>query len=60
MIAFTPDHEVQAEVVTAVHEMAAGHGFLEIPTPCLEASYSGRNPGVTGIDTWWTRYFDYV
>ena len=60
MIAFTPDHSVPAEVVESVRELAGRHGYRLIPTEILEEPYTGKNPGVTGIRTWWIRFFDYV
>ena len=35
-------------------------GYRYIPSQVLEQPYTGRNPGVTGIATWWIRYFDWV
>lgn len=60
MIAFTPDHEVAPHVVAAIKDLAPGHGYTFVPTELLEATYTGDHPGVTGIATWWIRYFDYL
>ncbi len=35
-------------------------GYLYIPPRVLALPYTGENPGVTGIATWWIRYFDWV
>ena len=60
MVAFTPDHEVPTELVKLVGLLAPRHGYRLIPTEVLELPYTGRNPGVTGIATWWSRFFDWV
>lgn len=36
------------------------HGYTYIPENELNRHYDGNNPGVTGIQTWWIRYFDWV
>ena len=35
-------------------------GYVYIPPRVLALPYTGENPGVTGIATWWIRYFDWV
>jgi hypothetical protein len=60
MIAFTLDHNVPEGVVNVVRELATVHKYTLIPTAVLEESYAGSNRGVTGISTWWDRFFDWV
>jgi hypothetical protein len=60
MIALTPDHEVAAVIVDAIQDLAPKYGYTLVPTILLETPYTGRHPGVTGIATWWIRYFDYL
>ena len=60
MIAFTPDHRVSPLIVEAVVRLALQHQYQLVPTEDLEAPYTGSNPGVTGISTWWIRFFDWV
>ncbi|CAN5697358.1 hypothetical protein BH10CYA1_BH10CYA1_04970 [soil metagenome] len=45
---------------SALIEMFDRWGYTYIPIEVLEQPYTGINPGVTGIDTWWIRYFDWV
>lgn len=36
------------------------NGYRLIPMTILQQPYTGKNPGVTGISTWWIRYFDWI
>lgn len=60
MIAFTPDHELPTSLKEAVVAVAEQLGYVLVPSDVLEEDYTGRNPGVSGIATWWIRYFDWV
>ncbi len=60
MIAFTPDIELPDETLEQVTRLAAERGYVLIPTEVLETDYLGAHPGVTGIETWWIRYFDWL
>lgn len=60
MIAFTPDVEVPGSLRQAVRRLAEQLEYVLVPTEILEERYTGSNPGVTGIQTWWNRYFDYI
>lgn len=60
MIAFTPDHDTPPTVTALIETLAKDSGYVLVPTDILEERYTGRNPGVTGIRDWWTRYFDWV
>jgi len=44
----------------SVLSVLAEHGYVFVPEVELSQPYTGKNPGVTGIDTWWVRYFDWV
>ena len=60
MIAFTPDLDIPDSIRDAVVSLAKQLEFVLVPTEILEEKYTGSNPGVTGIETWWIRYFDWV
>ena len=60
MIAFMPDVDVSDSIRGAVSSLAKQLGYVLVRTEILEEQYTGSNPGVTGIETWWIRYFDYV
>ena len=51
---------VPEQVMCVVLELLARHGYTYIPADVLDADYTGPNPGVTGIPSWWIRYFDWV
>jgi hypothetical protein len=38
----------------------AQHAYVFVPEAVLSSRYTGKNRGVTGIATWWIRYFDWV
>ena len=44
-----------AELIAAVERA----GFRFVPESALAEVYSGRHPGLVGIN-WWIRYFDYL
>ena len=60
MVALAPDNTVDTETIGVLMKLTEQLGFHLIPTEVAETSYTGRNPGVRGIDTWWIRYFDYL
>ncbi len=47
-------------VLDHIKTLLARFGYVYIPPSVLEWPYTGHNPGVTGIRTWWIRYFDWV
>lgn len=60
-MATVDDSEPLPEATMAlVEELLARHGYTYIPAHVLDVDYTGNNPGVTGIQSWWIRYFDYV
>jgi hypothetical protein len=60
-MATVSDEELVPEVaLKLVTELLKRHGYAYVPAAILNAPYSGTNPGVTGISTWWIRYFDWV
>ena len=60
MVAINDDLEIPVEVLSRVKKLFVEHKYSFISCEELETSYTGANPGVTGIDSWWTRYFDWV
>ena len=51
---------VPESIMSVVLELFARHGYTYVPADVLDADYIGLNPGVSGIRTWWIRYFDWV
>jgi hypothetical protein len=60
LVAFTPDHEVTADVVSVVRDLVGLHGYRLMPSEVLEQPYPGAGRGVSGIATWWVRFFDWL
>jgi len=59
-ITISDDEDVPDEMLVSIKQLAENYGYTYIPCQLLDANYTGNNPGVTGIDTWWIRFFDYV
>ena len=60
MVAINDDANVDSAVFQKLLKMFLDHGYNYIPSDVLNESYSGSNPGVDGIETWWIRFFDHV
>jgi hypothetical protein len=60
MVAVTPDCEITPELRGIVQQLLLQHEYVFVETEFAEAPYTGQNPGVTGIEDWWIRYFDWV
>jgi hypothetical protein len=60
MATVSDDEPVPDSTMAEVLELLAKHGYVYVPAAVLAGTYTGSNPGVTGIDTWWIRYFDWV
>jgi hypothetical protein len=58
--AFSPDAELPEEDCQIIKGLLEKRGYVLVPTRLLETKYTGKNPGVTGIRTWWIRFFDWV
>src|ERR1043166_8982580 len=43
-----------------IADLFSQYGYLYIPARVLAEPYTGSNPEVTSITTWWIRYFDWV
>lgn len=54
------DEDLPDEIFATILRLAKEFKYTYIPYRYLDANYNGANPGVTGIDSWWVRYFDYV
>jgi hypothetical protein len=54
------DEPVPEPILATVLELLICQGYTYVPASALNAPYTGANPGVTGISTWWVRYFDWV
>jgi hypothetical protein len=60
MASVSEDERVPEPTMAAVVELLARHGYVYVPAEVLDQPYTGNNAGVTGIKTWWIRYFDWV
>lgn len=60
MVAIDGDSELPRDVLDTLCDLFADHNYRFVPCSVLDDPYTGSNPGVTGIDTWWIRYFDWV
>ncbi|MCA1596483.1 MAG: hypothetical protein LC772_08685 [Chloroflexi bacterium] len=54
------DGPVPPVITTHILELLARHRYVYVSAEALSGPYTGANPGVTGIATWWIRYFDWV
>ena len=60
-MATVSDEDLMPEpMMRTVQDLFLRHGYVYVPATVLNAPYTGSNPGVTGIETWRTRYFDWV
>jgi hypothetical protein len=60
MVSITPDHQINDITISLVAKLCQENEYLFVPTEVAETPYTGKNPGVTGISSWWIRYFDWV
>jgi uncharacterized protein (TIGR02996 family) len=60
MATISEDEPVAPELLQTVIGLLKKHGYVYVPAGVLEQPYTGKNPGVTGISTWWIRYFDWL
>ena len=51
---------LKSTVLDDIKTLLPRFGYVYIPPSVLKLPYTGHNPGVTGIRTWWIRYFDWV
>ncbi|REK10777.1 MAG: hypothetical protein DWQ37_15140 [Planctomycetota bacterium] len=60
MVTFSEDEPIPVDLKETVMNLLKRHEYVYVPSSVLERPYTGKNPGVTGIRDWWTRYFDWV
>jgi hypothetical protein len=60
MVAVSDNEPVPERTMRVFQDLFARHGYVYVPATVLAEPYTGGNPGVTGIDSWWIRYFDWV
>ena len=60
LITINDDEDLPEEMLATTLRLADEFAYSYVPYRYLDADYTGVNPGVTGIDSWWVRYFDYV
>lgn len=54
------DQPVTEDMLEIIKVLLEKHGYVYVPESILDQPYTGRNPGVTGISNWATRFFDWV
>ncbi|MDH5673712.1 MAG: hypothetical protein OEZ06_16270 [Myxococcales bacterium] len=59
MATVTDPHANERELV-AIRDVLRHHDFIYVPRNLLEAAYDGEGCDPQVIDSWWTRYFDYI
>jgi len=60
MVSITPNHQVNEGTIALVLKLCQENEYFFVPTEFAEMPYTGENPGVAGISSWWIRYFDWV
>ena len=60
LIAFVNEDSIIESVKIDIIQNLNELGYTHIPEHVLYQPYTGKNKGVTGIDSWWVRYFDFV
>ena len=60
MVSINDDDGLPPDLLERIQAILKRHGYVYMPYALLEQPYTGVNPGVTGIETWWIRYFDWV
>jgi len=60
MAAFASEEGVGAPLWKMVEEVLSARDYVLIPHRLVAGPYTGKNKGVTGIKSWWVRYFDWV
>ncbi len=60
MISFVNEIGIRESIQINIVQHLQNLGYIYIPEKVLKEQYTGNNSGVTGIDTWWVRYFDWV
>lgn len=60
MVTYSEDEVVPEAVAEILKKLFEKYDYQYVPESVLIQPYSGKNPGVTGISSWWVRYFDWV
>jgi hypothetical protein len=60
LVTVSDDELVPEMTMRVVRGLISRHGYIYVPATVLAEPYTGTNPGVTGIRSWWIRYFDWV
>lgn len=60
MVTVSEEEPVPPETLRTVVALLVSQGYVYVPAEVLLQAYTGKNPGVDGIHTWWVRYFDWV
>ena len=60
MAAVTDERLFPGPMLDSIKQIMNEFDYVYIPSWVLEEPYPGSNAGVTGIETWWMRYFHWV
>ena len=60
MVSFVNEDLIKENIKIDIVQHLLNLGYVYVPEKVLEEQYTGNNPGVAGIDTWWVRYFEWV
>ena len=60
MVTFSEDDVIPDAMTQILRQLFEKYEYQYMPESVLSEPYTGKNSGVTGISTWWVRYFDWV
>jgi hypothetical protein len=60
MATVSEDEPVPDKLMRTIVELLEKHNYIYVPSSVLDQPYTGKNPGVDGIENWWIRYFDWL
>ena len=60
MVTIYEEEDIKKEYLDYIFTLFDKYGYIYINSKYLNEKYTGKNPGVTGIDNWQIRYFDFV
>ncbi|MEM6329005.1 MAG: hypothetical protein AAF790_02025 [Planctomycetota bacterium] len=60
MVAFDDDDAINTQTRHSAMRLLQQNGYRFVPSVELQHRYTGRNPGITGIPDWYTRFFSWI